>query len=230
MVGANCSGPTPVFSGIFDATGNFGAMEIQDCGQQIDVSYDLGNGASFSFANVTGWNNTDGVPDSSPQALTGDHFFSNWDGSGPVSFSLSGLNPCDTVILEFVDRRGSERALVTFEGVETLVDGVPDGDGSGVFTGVGEVSGSDFYSGSFTGPDGNGEGNLAGAKIVIIPGGDCGSCPGDFNGDGIVDAADIGSLLAAWGICEGCAQDLNDDGVVNGADLGLFVGLWGPCP
>ena len=230
MVGANCGGPTPVYSGIFDATGNFQGMEIQDCGQQIDVSYDLGNGASFSFANVTGWNNTDGVPDSSPQALTGDHFFSNWDNSGPVSFSLNGLNPCDTVILEFADRRGGERALVTFAGVDTLIDGVPDGDGSGVFTGVGEVSGSDVYSGSFTGPDGAGEGNLAAAKIVIIPGTDCGSCLGDLNGDDVVNAADLGLLIGEWG-CKGtCPGDLNGDGMVSAADLGLLIGYWGPCP
>ncbi|MCP4836827.1 MAG: hypothetical protein GY895_18905 [Phycisphaera sp.] len=233
MVGGNCGGPTPVYSGTFDATGGFAGMEINDCGQQVDVSFDLGDGASFSFTNVTGWNNTDGVPDTSPQALTGDHFFSNWDGSGPVSFSLDGLDPCDTVILEFADRRGGERAGVDFNGSFTVIDGVPDGDGSGVFTNVsGEgVTGSSSYGGSFTGPDGDGEGNLAGAKIVIIPGGeDCGgTCPGDFDGNGIVDGADFGFMIAAWGPCK-CPEDLNGDGEVDGADVGLFVSLWGVCP
>ncbi|MCH2162268.1 MAG: hypothetical protein MK085_10395 [Phycisphaerales bacterium] len=50
--------------------------------------------------------------------------------------------------------------------------------------------------------------------------------PADFNGDGHVDGADLGSLIAMWGPCKGCPQDLNDDGQVDGADLGLFISLW----
>ena len=56
------------------------------------------------------------------------------------------------------------------------------------------------------------------------------SCNGDFTGDGIVNGADFGSLLAAWGPCTGCPEDLNGDNIVNGADVGLFLSLWGPCP
>jgi hypothetical protein len=55
-------------------------------------------------------------------------------------------------------------------------------------------------------------------------------CPGDFNGDGQVDGADFGSVLAAWGACPApCPQDLNGDGQVNGADIGLMLSFWGPC-
>lgn len=54
-------------------------------------------------------------------------------------------------------------------------------------------------------------------------------CTGDFTGDGSVDGADLGLLLAAWGPCKGCVEDLNDDGVVDGADLGELLGAWGPC-
>lgn len=50
--------------------------------------------------------------------------------------------------------------------------------------------------------------------------------PGDFNGDGLVDGADVGLLLAAWGVCPGCPEDLDDNGVVNGADLGLLLVNW----
>lgn len=50
--------------------------------------------------------------------------------------------------------------------------------------------------------------------------------PGDLNGDGVVNAADLGLLVAAWGPCKGCAADLNGDGVVNAADLGLLVAAW----
>ena len=59
----------------------------------------------------------------------------------------------------------------------------------------------------------------------------CEPCLGDLNGDGIVDGADAGLLLAQWGACpSGCSGDLDEDGDVDGADLGLFLSAWGPCP
>ncbi|MFO0875554.1 MAG: CHRD domain-containing protein [Phycisphaerales bacterium] len=54
-------------------------------------------------------------------------------------------------------------------------------------------------------------------------------CPGDFNGDHVIDGADLGVLLAAWGNTSG-PEDLNGDGIVDGADLGLLLASWGPCP
>ena len=52
------------------------------------------------------------------------------------------------------------------------------------------------------------------------------SNPADLNGDGLVDGADLGLMLAAWGSCSGCDADLNEDGLVNGADLGLLLAAW----
>lgn len=49
---------------------------------------------------------------------------------------------------------------------------------------------------------------------------------GDLNGDGRVNAADLGLLIATWGPCKGCSADLNGDGQVNAADLGLLVAAW----
>lgn len=49
--------------------------------------------------------------------------------------------------------------------------------------------------------------------------------PGDLNGDGVVDGADLGILLAAWGSADPAA-DLNGDGVVDGADLGALLAAW----
>ena len=48
--------------------------------------------------------------------------------------------------------------------------------------------------------------------------------PGDLNGDGQVDGADLGLLLASWG-SDGIG-DINGDGIVNGADLGLLLSYW----
>lgn len=57
----------------------------------------------------------------------------------------------------------------------------------------------------------------------------CGaSCPGDFNGDGVRDGADLGALLAGWGSAGG---DVNGDGVTDGADLGALLAVFGTgCP
>ena len=54
-----------------------------------------------------------------------------------------------------------------------------------------------------------------------------GDIPGDLNGDGEVDGADVGLLLALFGSDDPSA-DLNADGVVNGADMGLMLANWSP--
>ena len=137
--GDNCD-ESPLYTGSFDGATDFVPMTISNCGIVESPQIDLGNGATFGFTNVTGWNNTDGAGPDDVRALTGDHFFSNWQGSGPVSFSLDGMDPGAIVVLQFADRKGGERALVTFEGVTTMVDGVQGDDG--VFTTVGVVTGS----------------------------------------------------------------------------------------
>jgi len=229
-----------VYTGTFDATMGFRGMAISDCCAVENPEFDLGDGVVLQFFANSGWNNTDGRPVTDSRSLTGDHFFSAGCGADEfVQFEVRGMDPCDLLILQFADRRGGERALVTFEGLVTLVDAVgdyendpvPDGYGFEDVSGGG-VSGKSTYMGEFTGADGGGEGNLAAAKVIIVPGGgDCAApCPGDFNGDGTVDGADFGALVAAWGACPDCPQDLDGDGVVTGSDVGLFVSVWGGCP
>ncbi len=50
------------------------------------------------------------------------------------------------------------------------------------------------------------------------------NCPGDLTGDGIVDEADLGILLAAW--MTTAAGDLNGDTLTNEADLGILLANW----
>lgn len=60
-----------------------------------------------------------------------------------------------------------------------------------------------------------------------------GRCPGDLNGDGAVDGADIGLIVGAWGPCPdgaACPGDITLDGMVGGDDLGALLGAWGGCP
>ncbi|MBL9148031.1 MAG: hypothetical protein JNM94_04990 [Phycisphaerae bacterium] len=46
----------------------------------------------------------------------------------------------------------------------------------------------------------------------------------DFNIDGKVDGADLGTLLAGWGTA---AADLDGDGTTSGSDLGILLAAWG---
>lgn len=57
------------------------------------------------------------------------------------------------------------------------------------------------------------------------------TCPSDLNGDGTVDATDLGLLLGNFGTCAfGCIADLDGDQDVDAGDLGLTLGRWGACP
>ena len=47
----------------------------------------------------------------------------------------------------------------------------------------------------------------------------------DFNGDYVVDSADMGLLYTAWGT-DNPEYDLNGDGIVDGADLGILLNHW----
>jgi hypothetical protein len=53
-------------------------------------------------------------------------------------------------------------------------------------------------------------------------------CPGDINGDGLVDGTDLSILLGFWGL-NGSA-DLNGDDLIDGIDLTILLGHWGVCP
>ena len=55
------------------------------------------------------------------------------------------------------------------------------------------------------------------------------SCPGDYDGNGTVDGADLTSLLGAWGTVSP-VFDLDGTSGVDGADLTILLGVWGACP
>ena len=81
-----------------------------------------------------------------------------------------------------------------------------------------------FYRYDDQGPSwdyGGPEGAAGGTLAVPV------ECPADFNNNGIVDAADLGLLLAAWGL--GGATDINGNGTTDAADLGMVLAAWGPC-
>lgn len=57
---------------------------------------------------------------------------------------------------------------------------------------------------------------------------ECQASPGDLNGDGVVNGADLGILLGGWG-ARG-STDLDGNGTTDGADLGILLGGWGGLP
>lgn len=54
-------------------------------------------------------------------------------------------------------------------------------------------------------------------------------CPGDLNGDGVVNVNDLLVMLSAWGPNAGHPADLNGDGNVNVTDLLQLLTVWGAC-
>jgi hypothetical protein len=53
-------------------------------------------------------------------------------------------------------------------------------------------------------------------------------CVGDLDLNGVVNGADLSSLIQAWG-SSNAAADLSGDGLVDGVDLGILLLSWGPC-
>jgi hypothetical protein len=53
-------------------------------------------------------------------------------------------------------------------------------------------------------------------------------CPADIDGDGVVGASDLSTLLGAWGGAG--AADIDGDGSVGASDLSALLGAWGACP
>ena len=63
--------------------------------------------------------------------------------------------------------------------------------------------------------------DVAAVRAALLPT----VCPGDTNGDGIVNFADLNTVLARSGRAARLAGDVNDDGVVNFADLNVALEL-----
>ncbi len=63
-------------------------------------------------------------------------------------------------------------------------------------------------------------------SLCLVSGDDC---PGDLNGDGQRNQADLGILLAAYGVSAG--GDIDGDGDTDQADLGILLSVYNiPCP
>ncbi len=61
-----------------------------------------------------------------------------------------------------------------------------------------------------------------GAQIPSVP--TPPAIPGDYNGDGVVDAADLANMMNGWGTA---ATDLDGDGTTGASDLTILLNNWG---
>jgi hypothetical protein len=63
---------------------------------------------------------------------------------------------------------------------------------------------------------------FVGLRLAAAP-----PCPADFNLDGVVDAADLARLVAAWGAPH--PIDLDGDQATSAKDLLILIAQWGAC-
>ena len=111
-------------------------------------------------------------------------------------------------------------------------NGEPSGFGRGVFVGRFSYYGDFSIEGTTLEVAWNqGPGTEQQQAAFTIPPVETGDCPGDISGDGVVNGADIASLLAVWNTDgESTPEtDINGDGTVNGLDLTIILGNWGSC-
>lgn len=114
----------------------------------------------------------------------------------------SGPGGTGTLLFAFNDQEG----LPTNFNVDRFVGGIAD---DGVTIGSFVVS--------------NQSGDLELDELIFA----VANCPADLDGDGSVNGADLGLLLAAW--AQPSPGDLDFNGTVDGADLGLLLAAWGDC-
>lgn len=148
-------------------------------------------------------------------------FYSNNFGAAPfedvMTVSISGDGGASWNVLEVVGPTGAEASGGWYR-QRWALEAIP---------GVGE---SELIRVRFRAEDlGSGSVIEAAVDDVRIEVTECeDQVPGDLNGDGVVDGADLSELLSRWGVCPApCSADLDGNGVVDGADLSTLLSRWG---
>ena len=140
----------------------------------------------------------------------------------------AGLYRFSTCNLATHDTRLS--ATTTCGDVTTVVGCNDDGVGCSTYTSIMDVQlecGIEYSIalGGYSATTPLGTGTLS---VTVTSPVSCGTpCPGDFDGDGDRDGADLTTMLSNWGTPGG---DVNGDGLTNGADLTTLLSGWGACP
>ncbi len=162
------------------------------------------NGASWSpvgdgFANGIVW---------------GLEVFDDGNGEALYAFGTFTMSGSDTV---------SKVAKWNGASWEGIPEGAPSADCYAGFVHDDCVTGPALYIGGAYTSIAGGSANRV-SRLAACPDD---ATPGDFNGDGAVNARDLATLLAAWGDCGCCPEDLDGDGMVGASDLAILLANWG---
>ncbi len=142
--------------------------------------------------------------------------------AGPAFLQNLTVSGCDSTVMG---------GGIYSDGPDTVIDRCsvrsnhsPQGGGVGSFEGNVKIR-SSFICGNTLDQVSNAFVDLGNNHISEV------CCIADLNGDGLVDGADLTTLLGEWGGCgeAGCRADLDQDGLVDGADMTILLGSWGNC-
>lgn len=188
------------------------------------------NVANFGGGAVCNYNSSDAI-------ITSCSFLGNTASTGGAVLNLATSDP---VLLDcrflgnraengggLASRTGSRPTLLA----STFADNLAEGSGGGLFVedaaSAPSLAGSTFCRNLPEPVDGTWSddgGNCFGGGCTLCPI----ACPGDLDGDGDVDGADLATLLGDWGEAA-TVGDLDGDGRADGADIALLLGAWGGC-
>lgn len=134
----------------------------------------------------------------------------------------AGINPAFEINFAAYDEQG------TLYSTSVKLPEAGQGDGNApIFIGIVAAPGSPGITAIDFAP--NGIGGIACADLR--PGGPAigaPSCPGDTNGDGVVDFLDLNAVLSDFGLtAPGLAGDVDDDGDCDFVDLNIVLGAFG---
>jgi trimeric autotransporter adhesin len=146
------------------------------------------------------------------------------DGSGPALYVGGFFDRAGELEVTGIARWDGEK-WSSFAELTRIVDGQWEVPGAVQSLAVSEEWTTLFIGGLFGFVDDISSQNIA-AYVGCPP-----AIPGDLNGDGVIDAADLLILLEAWGACPSpekseCPADLNGNDVVDGGDLLILLSNW----
>ena len=200
------SAPTLLLTGCFDST--YGCGYRKDYGAwRWDVAGSLPEGAHIQSAYLR-WNHpvdcftfsTDVWIDATSSLLSSSY--------------LSGM-PADQV---YIDHQYWASMVTLSVDATIITDALTEGSVS-VKIGNGEgADGCAFINQGVMAP-----------RLVIAFEDPIPPCPGDLDGNRVVDGTDISRVLGWWGSANADA-DVDGNGVVDGGDLSTVLGAWGACP
>ncbi|MCA9283794.1 MAG: VCBS repeat-containing protein, partial [Phycisphaerales bacterium] len=223
-----------------------GHLDVLSSTTYCNVSYGNGNGGfpsgnlpdgGYSLMAAAADFTGDGVVDVANLRNTAQIAIAHyWEEGGSAVINTLTVEPNAVAIVTGDLNNDGVPDLVTANSYSESVSAIIGiGDDDGTFEPPVSYDASNAFSVLLEDFDGDGRLDIAatgvdGVSVLLNMGGTV-SSPADLNGDGVVNGADLGLLLAEWGVCRNagaCPADLDGNGAVDGGDLGLLLANWDP--